>query len=246
MAPSASQSRLLLYFHSMQTGIVRRKFGRIILSIIITLGTGYFLYRAGQWLFTIQSIEVVGDSVRLVIDEQRISRNLIFFPSENMRTEILSDNPLLSDIQFQKKFPNTLRVVPILRKPIVRLRSGTRMVLVDKEGVVLADGDSGLRLPLVEIVLENIRVGEKIVDPRALLAIAVIESFPGDIPVESMTDQEGSYFLAKSPELNIFIPQDKDAKETLATLQTLLTGFRIKGTLPTVVDLRFDKPIVKF
>lgn len=230
----------------MQAGIVRRKFGRFILGICITLVVGFGLYQAGRWLFTIQAIEVVGDSVRLEIDNSRISRNLLFFPSQNMRAQILADNPLLADIKFEKKFPNILRVVPILRKPIARLRSYGRIVLVDREGVVLGDGDGGLNLPLIEVSVDQIKVGKKIEDPRATLAVRVLETFPDDIPIERMTDQEGSYFLAKSPKLDIFIPQDKSAEETLATLQTLIAGFRIKGTLPTVVDLRFDKPVVKF
>jgi len=230
----------------MQIGPARRKFGRIFLSVFATCVFGYLTFHIGQWLFTIQTIEIVSNTVMLQIDEKRISRNLLFFPSENMRQEILADNPLLADIRFEKRFPHTLRVVPILRTPLARLISDGRTVLVSSEGIVLADGDSGMMLPTIILSLPFLRVGEDIEDARVTLALAAISTFPADIPIETMIYQEGSYFLARSPKLNIFIPQDRDISTTLATLQTLMAGFRIKGTLPAVVDLRFDKPIVKF
>ena len=46
-------------------------------------------------------------------------------------------------------------------------------------------------------------------------------------------------------QLDIFFPQDGDIVEHIRTLQTLFTGFRIKGVLPAHIDLRFGKPVVR-
>jgi hypothetical protein len=124
--------------------------------------------------------------------------------------------------------------------------SDRRLVLVDRTGIVLSDGETGGKLPRIILPTDPMRVGEKLKDTRVAVALAFIEGLGTFSPVTSMEWQEGWYFLAKVGKTDIFIPQDKPMSGLLATLQTLLAGFRIKGTLPTVVDLRFDKPIVKF
>lgn len=43
----------------------------------------------------------------------------------------------------------------------------------------------------------------------------------------------------------IFGP-DKDESVQISSLQLLLTRFRIEGRKPTIIDLRFDKPVVRF
>lgn len=212
----------------------------------MALGLCVLFVWLGVWVFRIEKIEVEGSHVQVIVDEKRISRNLLFFPSEAFRSEILADNPWLSDIQFQKKFPHTLRIIPRLRTPYAILLTSDRIVLLDSEGMVLTYGDTGADLPRIHINIPNLRIGQIVTDTRAQFTLELIRKLKDTIVVHSVTESDGSYVLVKSEQLNIFIPQDKPVGESIATLQTLLAGFRIKGTLPTVVDLRFDKPIIKF
>lgn len=224
----------------------RRKFGSLFVSLLITILLVWGLYRLTSWAFTIHSIEVVGENAIVQIDEKRISRNLLFFPSVALREQVLTDNPWLADVRFEKRFPGSLRIVPTLRKPTAILESGDRVVLIDREGVVLSDGDSGANLPRVVVAANPFRVGDTIGDARVNLALFLIDSLRGELEFTKITQEGSGYLRAKSHTLDIIVTQDRSASDTLATLQTLLAGFRIKGTLPTVVDLRFDKPIVIF
>ncbi len=227
-------------------GTFRRRFGKMVLTILATLLVGWVTYKLSNWVFTIRAIEIVGQNAQVQIDEDRISRNLLFFPSDILRQQVLDENPWLADVRFEKKFPGTLRIVPSLRTPVAILQSHDRVVLVDREGVVVADGDSGNRLPVLVVPLEPFRVGETLDDSRVRLALRLITQMAPDLTFTRITYENDSYLRAKTVKLDIIIAQDRPISETLATLQMLLTGFRIKGTLPTVVDLRFDKPIVTF
>ena len=227
-------------------GSFRRKFGRLVLAIVLTIVLGWGLYRVSTWMFTIHTIEVVGGQAIVQIDETRISKNLLFFPSETLREDVLSDNPWLFDVRFEKRFPGTLRIVPTRRKPIAILESGGRAVYVSREGVILSDGDSLARLPRVTITINPFRVGETITDKRVLVALSLIDGLAETIEFTKITYENGGYLQATSGTLDIIVAQDRPSNETIATLQTLLSGFRIKGTLPAVVDLRFDKPVVTF
>lgn len=230
----------------MQTSIVRRKFGRFIIYLIVVILGVVGLYRILSVVCTIRRIEIVGDSVAVQIDQKRISKNLLFFPSETMRSQILEENPVLKDVRFYKHFPSTLRIVPVLRDPFVLLELSDRYVFVDREGMALGYGAKGLSYPVVSLPLSNVRVGSLIQDTSLILSLELIEGTNHLFPVRRITEESGRYLRAESEELDIYFPQNRPAAETLTTLQTLITGFRIKGTLPTVVDLRFDKPIVKF
>jgi hypothetical protein len=228
-----------------QLSILRRKFAKIFFSIAFILLTGWGTYRLSTYIFTIRSIEIVGEHAQVVIDEKRISRNLLFFPSETLRQKVLSDNPWLEDVRFEKKLPGTLRIVPILRAAVAILHTTDRVVLIDAQGMVVSDGDNGAPLPVFSISTPTVRVGGKIQDQNILLALALLEHVK-DIHISKIILESGSYLRAKGEGIDILVVQDKPIEETLTTLQMLLSGFRIKGTLPSVVDLRFDKPVVKF
>jgi hypothetical protein len=226
-------------------GPVRRKFGKLFLVTLSVLVLSVLLYLFITRIFSIQIIEVVGQNIYVVIDDKKIPKNLLFFPADRIRGEILHDNALLSDIQFQKVFPHTLIVKPIIRTPFARLMADNRLVLIDRTGVVLQDGDEGFPLALIRVPIERFRVGETLNNARVQFALVILDVTKSYLKVETITNTDGSTFLVHDIKTDIFITQDKPVGETLATLQMLITGFRIKGTLPTVVDLRFDKPIVK-
>jgi hypothetical protein len=112
---------------------------------------------------------------------------------------------------------------------------------------VLEDSDTSIPdLPHLVIPLTAVRIGETINDPRVAAAIAFVKGTRDFLPVQTITIEDESSLRAKSNTMDILFPQDGSSATILATLQTLLAGFRIKGTLPTFIDLRFNKPIVKF
>jgi cell division septal protein FtsQ len=224
---------------------VRRKFGKILLAVLLSSFVSILFYIFITRFFSIQTIEVVGQNIGVIIDKNKIPKNLLFFPTDRIRKEILQSNTLLADIRFQKVYPHTLKIVPVVRAPFARLYADNRMVLVDRTGIVLQDGDDGLPLTLIRVPLKPFRVGVVLNDEKVQFALRVLDFVKPYLTVESITNTDGSSFLVKDSKTDIFITQDKPISETLATLQMLMTGFRIKGTLPTVVDLRFDKPIVK-
>jgi cell division septal protein FtsQ len=229
----------------MKFGLFRRKFGKALIAVIIMMVASTGTYILLVRLFSIRYIEVIGSDVQVIVDQKRISKNLLFFPSDKFRSEILESNPLLSDVRFEKAYPSTLKIITTVRSPFVRLQSQDRLVLIDRTGIVLQDGDRNLPLPLIEMSLTPFRVGEKLNDPRVVLLLPFIDKFGESLSITTVIEREGTYFQVKTAKTDIYITQDKPIDQTMATLQTLIDGFRIKGTLPAVVDLRFDKPIVK-
>ncbi len=217
--------------------------GRIVIVALLS----FFLYRVLVWISTIRAIEVVGGGIDLAVDEAKLPNTLLFFPSEKIRRELLFDNPILADIQFKKKYPNTLVIVPVFRTAVVRLEGVGRTVLVDQSGIVLADADAASpNVPMFTIPISGLRIGQAISDTRVTQSLAFLRGMRNILAISNISVEPDGSLRSKGDKPDILFTQDTDIIQTLTTLQTLLAGFRIKGTLPALIDLRFDKPIVKF
>lgn len=214
----------------------RRRFGRFVFFLLFAI-----LLTTGLWitidkLFRIQRVEIVGTQIGVVIDEDKMNKNLLFFPSQKIREQLLAQNPILKDITIRKKFPHTIEIITYTRGPVARVALSKREVVVDSSGVILGTSLSEYqKLPVIIGVTEN---SESLKRSVAII-IAVSEIY-------SVTNVDGTTLLAKTSTTDIYFPQIGDMQFKVATLQTLMSGFRIKGTLPKMIDLRFEKPIVTF
>lgn len=229
------------------SGTMRRKFGRLIFAFFLTIGSTAVLWLTARDLFRIQSVEVVGAQITVLVDQNKINKNLLFFPTQKVRAELLAANPLLKDIEIRKKFPHSLLIIAYMRDPIARLDLPDRQILVDRDGVVLGlAGSIDHALPVVLLPITSVPVGTTIEDARVRQSLAILAGMGKDIAIRSITNVDNSTLLAKTDTVDIYFPQNGETFDKVATLQTLIRGFRIKGTLPKVIDLRFDKPIVTF
>jgi Cell division protein FtsQ len=224
-----------------------RKFGSVVRYSVVFFLLSLVLYWSVYLVFTIKTIVVASNTVKVLVDQSRLPKSLILFPSAKIRAELLTDNPILADIQFQKKYPHTLVIVPTLRTAVVRLNLNEREVLLDESGIVLMDAtNTSLPLPRLFVSIPVVRIGETIRDSRVTAGISFIMGIQPMLTIQTIHVEDDRSLRAKSDTLDIVFPQDADMRGTLATLQTLLAGFRIKGTLPAFIDLRFNKPIIKF
>ncbi|MEK7129725.1 MAG: hypothetical protein AAB803_01785 [Patescibacteria group bacterium] len=197
-------------------------------------------------IFAIRTVEVIGSAVEVSLDETKMTKNLLLFPSQKIRLRLLGDNPLLRDVLIRKKYPHTLVIEPVKRVAAAVLVTGDQSIVLDREGVVLPQSEGERTLPTVIMDVGTVHVGQPVTDNGVLVSLRLIEGLGDSWQIGSITKQESGLLVAKYQESEIIFTQDKDPVALSATLQTLLAGFRIKGSLPKVIDLRFDKPIVTF
>lgn len=215
----------------------------LLLFLLLSFGA----YLGVTRLFAIREITVVGDHIRISIDQRRFPSTLLFFPSDEIRAELLERNPILADVRFEKRYPHTLVITPTLRSPVAVVATPSRTVLIDPRGYVLADADIiPAGLPRVIASISGIRIGQQLSDKGIGTSLSFAQNAKGFMNMETITIAGDGSITAHGGKLDILFTQNEDIQTILTTLQTLFTGFRIKGTLPTVIDLRFDKPIVKF
>lgn len=223
-----------------------RKYGKRILLVIFTIifsfGTALFINRQ----FSVEHVEIIGQGVTIAIDEKKLPKNLLFFPSDAVSRSLLSENSMIDSVQIQKKYPHTLVIVVTPRVPFVNVRQNDRKIAIDRTGLVLGESDGMAPLPIISLPVPSIIVGKRITDETFMHALALLEKTKATASFDLLDEYDSASFRATMGQTDIIIPQLGEYARIATTLQTLLAGFRIKGTLPKTIDLRFDKPIVTF
>lgn len=224
----------------------QRKIWHMGLTVVGILLVSALLSWGVNTAFTIRNVEVVGEGVRVSVDPEKMPRNLLFFPVERLKNELLRDYPLIAEMNITKKYPGTLVISATLRAPKALVGAENTLYAIDKEGVVLEEYPEKMHLPKILIDTLPGPSGKRVTDTRILAALSFLLETEGSIAVTQITSGEGDTLQATDGVMNILFPQKSDIPAIVRTLQTMLVGFRIKGKLPSTIDLRFDKPVVTF
>ncbi len=221
-----------------------RRMVKIAASVIaiFLLATGLSLLTARA--FTIRDIIVDAPFMMIELDKNRFGKNLLFLPTEKLRTDLLNNYPLLSGVRFEKKYPGTLVVHLIRRNTFAVLRSEGNVYALDDQGLVLGRVDNAAGYTELEFHAGILVIGSTVTHPGVISGLAFIKRVGRDIPITRIFERDSLSIQAVSGHTNIFLPQIGDISGKADTLQTIIEGFRIKGALPKVIDLRHEKPII--
>lgn len=214
---------------------------KITVALIICLTVYYLLYFG----FEIQIIEVEGHNVQLLLDEQKLSKNLLFFPSEKIARELVSESPTIESVIINKKYPHTLHISIKQHQPIAILVSPNQKLLISKNGVVIGDAIATTTLPQLIFNEAIVRPGSFITNEQIKFSLNLITVLPEELIILKVFSYDTNSIRLESENMQIIISQKKEITESMATLQNLISGFRIKGIMPKHIDLRFDKPIIQ-
>lgn len=230
----------------MKRAFAWRKFGRIgAITMAVILLSGVFSWVVNA-IFTIRDVEVSGSGIGIVVDQAKLSKNLLFFPVNQMTQQILKDYPLVGSVIIKKKYPNTLVITAVPREPFTIVGVGDEIYALDADGVVLSQYPSLTSLPRIVVAMPALQPGSQISDPVVTTAIHFLRETASIVTVSEVDIFDASSLKARADSMSIIFPQNADIPALARTLQTVTAGFRIKGKLPQTLDLRFDKSVVTF
>lgn len=229
----------------MNPRVLLRRFGRTIAAVMLAIGVSVGAFRLLSDYFTITAIEVVDPYIDIEVNHDRFQNNILLFSPNDMQEDILRTHPLLEDVHVTKVYPHTIQIDVVPRVPIARIQTATQYMLIDHEGYVLGNVREDSDMPLVVLPIADMRIGQRVADQRVQQSVYFLRLVGDDIEVEHISEHDATSLRAEVGETDIFFPQNGLLEAKVSTLQILLSGFRIKGTLPDIVDLRYSKPTVK-
>lgn len=203
----------------------------------------FFLYR----LMMVKKVIVVSQVQEINGLNFLNGQNFLTVDSRNLADKILGVNPYLKKLTVTKSFPDKLTLDVMPRIPVaVMSDSDKKEFYLDREGFP-AD-KKYLRsqfLPVIEGYKLPYRTSRP--DWRVLKAVDLISLLAEEnigVGHFFIDDINSSFTLFLLSEEEVFLAQNFNPAEISASLQTIISRFRIEGKFISKIDFRFDKPLV--
>jgi hypothetical protein len=217
---------------------------RIVFSVVCILLCIVLITFGIDRLFTVKNIVVIGTGIHIDFDEKVLPHNLIFLSKDSLIRQIVSRYPQIDTVHLSKQWPSTLVIEIHMRTPVAYILTNGQYIAIDVHAYVLESTEKSTNLPILAFDIGVPSPGMKISDTRVLQSLVFLSHLDAGTYISKVSERDSATFQAQLFETNILIPQNSDIGKKADTLQTLISGFRMKGTLPGVIDLRFDKPII--
>ncbi|KKS71196.1 MAG: hypothetical protein UV41_C0004G0020 [Candidatus Daviesbacteria bacterium GW2011_GWA2_42_7] len=194
--------------------------------------------------------------------------NILFISEETVRRKLFDKFICIKDVSLKRQFPSVVKLTVDGRVAIAGLMThkGIRMeatpssqsalldwstpqltsqpFLVDDQGVLFAQFQ-GEDLPKLFLPEQTVKVGQRL-DEGLFKKISTVftetRKYEINISEAEVLDQD---FLVLSPR-KIAFSLKRDILKQLVSLQLILQKAKIDESMIETVDLRFDKPVVKF
>jgi len=222
-------------------------------------------------IFSIQRININGNTpciqdYKILQTDKLKGQNIFLIDKKEFAADIQNKYICVGDIKIIKQFPNSIQIEILGRQPKITIinvnneASESAIILnnldasafsperlpekdsflVDNEGVVFSNSQ---RDDLPKVYFQNnAELGQKIPIQKILEILNKIKIF-GLTPIASLLTPENNYFVYSNPK--IYFDLKGNLEFQLASLQLILKTAKIDTNIE-FIDLRFDKPVIRF
>lgn len=242
----------------MQLKLLLQKFlaySKKVFSILLVAFAGFILLYFLDDAFLVKTIEVfVEEEKQDIYGLHHIALRNIFFTSEKSVEQIMVDNnPLVKAVRVQKIYPSTIRITPYFDEVIAALKvSEDGFFLLSEQGKVLSKTKEN-RENLPQLVYYQLlqyalfQNGETISYKDILMALHFLKkSRDLDLYVNSIDITSFSMIGLYVNGGKILFTTEKEQSVQDFQFETIVKQFKVEGKNFSVLDLRFDKPVVIF
>lgn len=209
-----------------------------ITSLVVVVVWIIFLFNLKR-VFLVSSREIEGLTILN-------NKNILFLNENSISQSLLEKNHDVKTLTLRKKYPDTLEINVYFRTQFVKVVNFNSSVYLDSEGILLSEAEDFPGLPVIDIQNMVLTQNQK-TDWRVLNALEFVKLGKiADISIERIIiDQNSSTFkMFLTSGTQVFVPLSSDPANIIASLQIIVSRFRIEGKFVSKIDFQFDKPIV--
>ncbi len=173
-------------------------------------------------------------------------QNLLNIQTEKIIQYLQRQNPSLNPISISKKFPDSLVVEAKSRMALAKFANTAQNMYIDQSGIIFESEENLSGLPVIVSAYLSKSANQK-ADWRVVKAIDFIQQAnKQSINVDQimLDDSAGMFSAILTDGINVLISYNADIQAKVSSLQLIIVRFRIEGKNISIVDFRFDKPIV--
>lgn len=232
--PTPSRWQVVVPFRPLSTALIA----------LLLLLCGFLALRSD--VFLIKSVRCGTDEVCRAVETSLVGRSIFFLDEAGLQSKIRREFLVVESLKIKRRPPGAVEVTVVRRRPLAVLKPAR--LLVDGRGLVYAEALGGEELPTINLGEREAKVGDRLSDQDIRLYLSLLgkinETKMAVEEVKMATFSSAISLKLKSGPLVLFSTR-KSADEQIASLQTILHYYKIRGTDLLGVDLRFDKPVVK-
>lgn len=194
--------------------------------------------------FRIHKITVISSDKQIFGLTDLKNLNYFLIDDKKIINSLQQKNKLYRDIKVQKKFPDKIIIIFNSRPAFAQIISANEILFIDDQGYPTKSYQNHINLHKIKI--PNIIYNIDNPDWRLLKSIKLINFLNNyslqfsDIEITDTSQITGIIDL----DIRVFVALDKDPAQVAASLQTIISRFRIEGKNISSIDFRFDKPVV--
>lgn len=236
--------------------ILPKRFSQKILKIfsaIVIFFISLAIFFGADIFFKIKNIEVLNNQNKTILGTGDFKGKNILLISEAKIIYVLKrKNPFIKDAKVVKKYPNSLTILLDLYDPKALLKADEGYLTLSSDGrIILKSKDLSL-LPVINyyqrINYYSYDPGEIIDHRPILLSIYFINRLSELNIVSESLDIKGDNMIVfnLSDDRSIIISAEKEKQGQAYLLMKIIKQFKVEGKNFKSLDLRFDKPIIRF
>lgn len=217
--------------------------------LILTFFLGLIFYLTKLNPFKISELKFLPDTISCASDteikkESQIFDKQLFLLQQNLIKEKLKKKFIcIKDIDFSYKFPGKLELKITERNPALIINMS---FITDEEGFVFAEKQREISIPKVQILGFNIKKGATFPDDIIKKSVSIF-NYLSKISLnvrDAKISEVRELIIISDMRITFNLYDDIDSK--LASLQLILNQAKIESKDLENIDLRFDKPVIKY
>lgn len=180
-----------------------------------------------------------------------IGENIFLLDSNKIVKALKKTFPKIDKLKIKKQLPNKVLIELTERKSLAGIAFDKKnCYLVDQYGYVLEKTKTCPKTK-PKIVLKNIKtnfkLNEEIKEPGLKAGLLVVKLMKDNFLLLNglVVDSDQRLTLDLSENVTATLSVQKDISLQVDSLQFILRQSKIEGDLPSYIDLRFDKPVIR-
>lgn len=238
---------------SMLTRFRSAKALKLVLILFLVLGWILWLVFRSSW-FALSSVEVKiteeevylsSKDVQAYLNGTALGKTRLLLPLTTLAAELNNQFPSILAVRLSRRLPSALLVEASVRQPVLQIissDSGERFV-IDQTGYVfsLSHSDNLARVTVTgSLVLKDYLSGEKIA-----FVLALLQSF-GEVKPSDIKFSEGGVVQIELDQMPVFFSLRRPVNVQIEEYKEVKRRYQQKGISLKRIDLRFDRPVVRY
>ena len=203
--------------------------------------------------FNITKINIITRSKKNLIGVELLkNKNCLLITPDQIKKIILERNPQIEVINIEKELPNELTIYYELLQPFVEIKANNGYLVLSRKGKIIQKNkkESKEKLPKIQYYQQfdylSFNIGDVIDTKDIQYSLSFASKIKdSELSFTSIDIASPNMIRLSLDDSVVYLTTEKDINTQNNQLLKIIEQFKIEGKKFKILDLRFDKPVIK-